>query len=71
MSEHLILIPNRARISLKCTFLTGKVGDWQRHLSQGQVAAFEEWEKKHLKDSGLEFSYSLPIQGDEEQSELL
>lgn len=44
--------------------LTGKVGDWQRHLSQSQVADFEEWERKHLEGSDLKFSYTLPAQGD-------
>lgn len=47
-------------------FRKGKVGDWQRHLSQSQVAAFEEWEKKHLEGSDLRFSYTLPPQGDAE-----
>uniref|UniRef100_A0A0P4WJ54 Sulfotransferase domain-containing protein n=1 Tax=Scylla olivacea TaxID=85551 RepID=A0A0P4WJ54_SCYOL len=49
----------------KGTFLRkGKIGDWQRHLSSSQVAAFEEWENKHLKDSDLKFTYVIPAQND-------
>ncbi|KAG0710509.1 Sulfotransferase family cytosolic 1B member 1 [Chionoecetes opilio] len=42
----------------------GKVGDWQRHLNKSQVAAFEEWENEHLKNSDLKFSYICPAQSD-------
>ncbi|XP_042886970.1 sulfotransferase 1C4-like [Penaeus japonicus] len=38
----------------------GKVGDWQNHMTEGEVAAFEEWEKRHLADSGLTFTFTLP-----------
>lgn len=38
---------------------TGKVGDWKQHLSEIDVAAFEEWEKKKLDNSDFKFTYSL------------
>ncbi|XP_071534692.1 sulfotransferase 1B1-like isoform X1 [Panulirus ornatus] len=38
----------------------GQVGNWQTHLNQKEVAAFEEWERKNLQDSSLKFIYTLP-----------
>lgn len=38
----------------------GKVGDWQNHMTEAEVAAFEEWEKRHLANSDLTFTFTLP-----------
>ncbi|XP_042212603.1 sulfotransferase family cytosolic 1B member 1-like isoform X2 [Homarus americanus] len=38
----------------------GQVGSWEVHLNKEEVAAFEEWENRHLKDSDLRFIFTLP-----------
>ncbi|KAG7174066.1 Sulfotransferase 4A1-like [Homarus americanus] len=37
-----------------------QVGSWEVHLNKEEVAAFEEWENRHLKDSDLRFIFTLP-----------
>ncbi|KAK8738050.1 hypothetical protein OTU49_004373, partial [Cherax quadricarinatus] len=38
----------------------GEVGGWQTHLNKEQLAAFEQWEDEHLKDTDLTFTFTLP-----------
>jgi len=37
----------------------GQVGDWENHFTPALQQKFEEWERKWLKDSDLEFQYKL------------
>ena len=37
----------------------GQVGDWKNHFTPALQQKFEEWERKWLKDSDLEFQYKL------------
>jgi len=37
----------------------GQVGDWENHFTPDLQKKFEEWERKWLKDSDLEFQYKL------------
>lgn len=58
--RHYMYNLNISHILLYIINLAGQVGGWQTHLSKEEVAAFEEWESKHLQGSDLKFIFTLP-----------